>query len=633
LPPAPRRALRAAAPDALALVGFVAVAVYKSGLTADLGRSVFAGPDPLKDVWVLAWVARHLGDPARVFEGNNFFPSHDAILFNDPLLGPALFAAPVLALGGSPVLAYNLAVLGTLVLGSAAFYGLARGLGASRGAALVAGVTVPYMPPQMQHLSHLNLLTLGGFALLIAGLLRLLRAPTVAVAGATGLAFAWQAGTSGYWAFACVFLSLIVVAFGWRSLREARVVGALILAAAVAAGFLLPYVRAFRALRATEGALARGTAERVDLSLDLVSGLWGSGAWVWRGVMPGPGDTATLAFPGLVVCALAVVGLWRGPRRAGAMLGAIAVAFFALALGPRLKVLGYEAGPGPLAALESSLPLFTAVRHPATFVALTLAALGLLAALGVSSLPGRRRGWITAAVLAAILLESGTPAHRRVPVASDVPAVYGRLQALPRAAILELPITPEGDSRRQWWSLHHGLDLVNGVGAFMPDRYVHLRRLMDREWTGTGPGSLEDTAALRHLKHHFPIGYVVLHVEAPPELRRSLDLTPSLEPLFDEAGARVYRLRRGGVGRVLRRAFRDDQFEAGVVAATVRGNAGTSARALFNDQELGRLALERAPREAAWGVRGRLRRGLNVLVLTAEGPAEAALELLDVSAR
>ena len=213
-----------------------------------------------------------------------------------------------------------------------------------------------------------------------------------------------------------------------------------------------------------------------------------------------------------------------------------------------------------------------------------------------------------------------------------MPALYARLAALPRAAVLELPISDEADSVRQWWSVHHGLDLVNGVGAFRPDRYLHLSRLIAREWEAGAPGSLEDTTALRYLKHHFPIGYVVVHAQAPPALRERASRTPSLEPLFEEQGARVYRLRRSGDGRVLRRAFRDDQLEEGLVAARLRGAPGSSVRATFNGGELGSRPLDGAPRAETWTVGPAVRRGLNTLVLTGE-PEGSAFELLDVSAR
>ena len=612
-------------------MGCILLAAYKAGLWRDLGTHVFAGPDPLKDVWVLDWVARHLHRPALVFEGNNFFPSHDAVLFNDPMLGPALFAAPVRALGGGAVLAYNVAVLLVLAVASFGFYLLARRLGASVPAAVLPAVTVPYMPPQMQHLSHLNLLALSGFPFLVLGLLRLLRAPSVPVALATGSMLAWQASTSGYWAFASALLAIVVVAWGYRSLARPRVTACLALAAAVAAAFLWPYVRGFRALRATEGSLARSAAARVDLSLDAISGLWGSGAWLWRGVMPGPGDGATLAFPGLVVAVLAAVGLVRGERRAAALLGAIGLAFWLLALGPRLTALGHDIGPAPLFFAEA-IPLFDAVRHPATFAALTLAALGLRAALGATALGPARRAWPGAVVVGLALLEADTPPHRRVRVPHEMPPVYASFRALPPGAVLELPIGIEADSFRQWWSLHHGRPIVNGVGAFMPDRYVRLMRLVDREWTAPGPGTLEDPAALRFLKHQFPIAYVIVHAEAPHALRAAAAATPSLRPVLERGGARVYALDRGGTGRVLRRAFRDDQFARGVLAVRV-GGSGPAARATFNDIALGGLTPGPDPREAAWPVGPLLRRGLNTLVLTAEGGEDAAVELIEAAAR
>jgi hypothetical protein len=489
------------------------------------------------------------------------------------------------------------------------------------------------MPPQMQHLSHLNLLALTGFPFAILGLLHLLRTPTVPVACATGLAIAWQAGTSGYWAFASALLCLVVVGWGSRALARPRVVAGLALAALVAAGFLWPYVRGFRALRATEAALARSSADRADLSLDAVSGLWGTGAWLWRDVMPGPGDGATLAFPGLVVVVLAVAALVRGPRREVALLGAIALLFWLVALGPRLRALGHDLGPAPLALLER-VPLFDAVRHPATFATLTLAALGLLAALGAAALGLTRRPWTAALLVGLALVESDTPPHRRVPVARARPAVYARLDTLPRGAMLELPITPEGESARQWWSVEHGWPIVNGVGAFTPDRYVRLSRLVEREWMSARPASLEDTSALRYLKHQFPIAYVVVHAEAPEHLHAAAASTPSLAVVLEADGARVYRLTRGGTGRVLRRAFRDDQFREKVVAARVRGAGAPAVRASFAGVELGRVELGAAAGEAAWPVAHLLRRGLNTLVLTAEGGGEgAAVELLEAAAR
>jgi hypothetical protein len=57
-------------------------------------------------------------------------------------------------------------------------------------------------------------------------------------------------------------------------------------------------------------------------------------------------------------------------------------------------------------------------------------------------------------------------------------------------------------------------------------------------------------------------------------------------------------------------------------------------RASFAGVELGRVELGAAAGEAAWPVAHLLRRGLNTLVLTAEGGGEgAAVELLEAAAR
>ena len=207
--------------EALILAGFTLMALLRTGLTGDLGSQFFAGVDTVQDVSILNWVASHLvTDRSRLFEGNTFFPSHDAILLSDPLLGPAALVLPLRLFTSNPVLLYNAAVLLVLVGASWGFYRLAWRLSGDRRAALLAGFAIPYLPQQTHHMTHLNLVTLAGFPFLLLGLLELLERPRPAVALLTGVAFAFQAGTSGYWAFSCTFLCLVVAAWSWRSLRR-----------------------------------------------------------------------------------------------------------------------------------------------------------------------------------------------------------------------------------------------------------------------------------------------------------------------------------------------------------------------------------------------------------------------------
>src|SRR4029079_4609415 len=116
--------------------GFLALAAVQTGVVSNLGRQAFAGPDPIIDIWTLHWVATHLlKDPARLFEGNIFFPARDTVLVSDPLVGPAVLVQPLLLFTSNPLLLYNAAVLLALALTSHGLWRLTRALGADGGSA------------------------------------------------------------------------------------------------------------------------------------------------------------------------------------------------------------------------------------------------------------------------------------------------------------------------------------------------------------------------------------------------------------------------------------------------------------------------------------------------------------------
>jgi len=245
--------LRVAAREAAVLLGFLALAAVETGLFSSLGSRAFAGPDPVIDIWTLHWVATHLlRDPARVFEGNIFFPAHDTVLFSDPLVGPALLVQPLLPFTSNPVLLYNAAVLSALALTSHGLWRLTKALGADGLSALLPGIAVPYCAHQLRHLTQLNLAAICGLPWLLLALLRLLERPGWRTAAATALAFAWQAGTSGYQAFTCAVLSLTVAAWGFRALARPRTIAFALLAALLAGGLLAPYIAGFLRLDAAD---------------------------------------------------------------------------------------------------------------------------------------------------------------------------------------------------------------------------------------------------------------------------------------------------------------------------------------------------------------------------------------------
>jgi len=99
---------------ALTLVLFVALAVAHTWPLATnpahLSRNDNA--DTVLNEWTLAWNAHTLPrHPLTLFDGNMFYPERLTVAYSETLLVQSVMAAPMLWLGASPVLAYNIVLL------------------------------------------------------------------------------------------------------------------------------------------------------------------------------------------------------------------------------------------------------------------------------------------------------------------------------------------------------------------------------------------------------------------------------------------------------------------------------------------------------------------------------------------
>lgn len=613
---------RAALVDGAVLVGFLALAVAETGLGSSLATRAFAGPDPVIDIWTLHWVAVHLlKDPARLFDGNIFFPAHDTVLFSDPLLGPALLVQPLLPFTANPVLLYNAAVLSVLALTSHGLWRLTKALGADGLSALLPGIAVTYCAHQVRHLTQLNLTGICGLPWLLLALLRLLERPGWRTATLTALAFAWQAGTSGYQAFTCALLSLTVAAWGFRAFARPRTIVFAVVAAALAGVLLAPYVLGFRRLYATEQ-MERPVEDIVTHSLSLPDGLVRTQAFAWRWLLRRRGDSA---FPGLavLVLALAAVGRARGPSVRLLLL--VAAVFLVLSLGPVLVIWGRPVMPLPYGFLHEHVPLLRAGRHPVTYVIATVMALGVLAGIGLAAL--RAPVPVRVLALAAALLETLAPYPKMVDRGS-LPEAYTWLADHGAQAVAELPYDEDAP---QFWAAHHRLCTTAGISPYSPAEHMGLAQRISHEWKREeDPPGLEGTVSLAYFKRHIPVTHLLLNPSRPAALVREVEATPATFTFLYETpqGARIYRVRRSGSGPRIRRAFRDDQLRGAVLQLDVRAPAGVSALVRLNGTELARTTQDPAVLRVPVPER-LLRRGANeVEVAALDGVS--SVELIDV---
>jgi hypothetical protein len=549
-------------------------AALQTGIATDFGTHLYIGPDAAQDVWALNWVTAHLHQPSQTFEGSQYFPSRFSVLYCDPLLGPAVLVAPLRLLGANPIALYNAACVLVFALTGYASYRLALRLWGSWPAALLAAVLIAQAPPFLAHRGHLNLVTIGGLPLVILGLLNLFEKPRLPVAVLTGLALGLQAATSGYYALIGAALAALLCAIRWRDAVRPRTASCVAAVALVAAVVVAPYVYGFLHLGREETSVDRELSEVQHYSVDVPHSFLRTQSVLWQHVLGSAYEEPM--WPGLALPILALIGLRRPWDANVKLLAIVGAAFFVLALGPELTLFGRRTIPLPFAALRA-LPFVGTVKHPNTFMVPVWIVGGLLAARGLTRL--RLPPPATFAILAFAALETTNAWPRREPRPLEAPPEYHLLDGEPAGAMLELPSDIEPDRYAQWASIFHGRPTVNGNGAFCPESYNRLFRVIRKEWDVKEPAPQQRSEAFSYLLSRYPIRYVLARRGTPGHIVRNLDATPAAFELLREAadGARLYRVHNGGRGRALRRWLRADQLR-GPVAATLRGAPGARFR-------------------------------------------------------
>lgn len=122
-----------------------------------LGTHVLSlGTDMDLAVWTIGWnVHAFTHRPWAIFDANIFFPFHNTLAYSENLIGSALIAAPVIWMTGNTVLGMNVAVLFSVAASAFGAYLLARRLGLSTMAALIAGLIFGFAPPRFFRMDQL----------------------------------------------------------------------------------------------------------------------------------------------------------------------------------------------------------------------------------------------------------------------------------------------------------------------------------------------------------------------------------------------------------------------------------------------------------------------------------------------
>lgn len=287
--------------------------------------------DAMTDIWDAKLVARilqwdyhqTLHDPGHLFELNFFHPAHDVLAFSENLWGVSIFGWPLLALGATPLVNYNVLLLLGIFLSALAAWALARYVTGDPLASVVAGLVYAFLPWRFSQLPHLQHQWGAFLCLLLLFLLRYLDSGRRRDLLLFGLCFAWNALSNVHYAlFAGLLVGLVLGLFAAEKGREgwARLVRAA--AAALAGGlaflpFALAYARAGRLYgmhRYLSEMLFYSGRPGYFLSAGVLNRFWGPVTRNWRGP---EGDF----FPGLVALGLATFALVAVRRPAEPAIG------------------------------------------------------------------------------------------------------------------------------------------------------------------------------------------------------------------------------------------------------------------------------------------------------------------------
>jgi hypothetical protein len=505
------------------------------------GLSRHDNADTMLNEWIVAWVAHQAPHaPLHLFDANIFFPEPRALAFSEHMAVQGLMAAPVLWLGGSPVLAYNLLVLAGLALSAWAMWIVVWRWTGNAAAGAVAGSALAFNAHTLTRLPHLQALHVEFLPFVLLALDRLLDRRRMREAILLGVLVALQSLTSNYlMVFTVVAVTAAAIVRGPEWVRPApgRTAALAAVAAGIAAVLVVPFLYPYYVARQEQG-LTRTLDEVARYSSTWRDYLTTAGSlhYAWWSHRFAEGSTAL--FPGVVATALAAAGLlaapgWRDARIR--MAAAIGVAGLALSFGSALP--GY-------ALLYRWLPLLQGVRGAARFGFLVLVAVAVLAGFGVAAIharAGSRRWW---PVMVAIIFAAVNAEALRAPMTfrpfTGIPRIYQALKDPSVAAIAEFPFyTPATILRNAPYVLNataHWKPMVNGYSGFVPRRYAGIAE---------GLRDFPDDRSRAELRA-LGVTHVVVHVDAygeqAPAILAALGSAPWLTLVASDDRIRVYRV-------------------------------------------------------------------------------------------
>lgn len=442
------------------------------------------GTVPFFNLWALEWNFHSLVEAYRGYwNAPIFYPAEGAFAFSDPQPLTGLLALPFRWLGQAA--AYNGVLLLFLWLNGLCAFALMRVIGASRPAALAAGLGMQLLPFLSHERGVLQLQPLFPMLLALLACVKMSEKPDGRWGAVLGLSLSAAFYTSQY--YAMIAMAVLIPWFLSLMFSGRRASRGLVMAAAIAAVCVLPVAtRQSRILsdyrfQRSLNSVTRSSAELADY-LSPSQTIWLAGRFAQRPVRYG-------LYAGALLPGLALLGAALRRERMTVKLLLSAGMSFLLSLGTHFTLFGVR----PYEWLWSTVPGFQHLRSPFRFGVWLQVCLVILAALALEAAWKRRQKWLfglTAALLAVELFQSPT---RLVTVPE--PRVFRQVES----PAVFFPYV-DGSSaaaytRTTQWMLDaeaSGLVITNGYSGYFPTANVQLKDVLAEFPSDEGLRLLED---------------------------------------------------------------------------------------------------------------------------------------------
>ncbi len=541
----------------------------------------FGAVDGYLGIWNIWWAAQALQNGQSPFVTPLLFHPDGLDLFWQTLSLPqGLLAFPITITSG-PLVAYNLLILASFLLGGYTAFLFVRYVIGNNVAALVGGAIYSFAPFHLQKVvdAQLEVASIQWVPLYLLVLHLLLDRPGWYRALFAGLLLLWVGlGTWYYGLFCLIYTGLAAGIWAlrirarvsdhgeagrrekyprehqvtglrhhlWKALQERLSIGTLLWGLApIGIWLLLMTPRLISLLQTGDTYLGDAREFNARSSADLIAfwlpsplhPLWGAAitefytdlhrsAMLWN---------VSLGLVAIVLALLGGIATWQDNWRWLLLLAATLL----LAMGEELRVFGIETGIPLPYALLADLPGIRASHRPNHFVILSMALVALLAAQGVLQLFRRwprQRYPLTALLLLAILLIDGWA--QPLPLFSrPIPAAYAQLpEPEPDDALLPIPLHINfSRSENLWYQTTHGWPIIGGFIGREPPYHVGkyapgIRELRYGRRVADDILALDWPEQARAALAAYDIRYIIYH---PDTMGSSL---PRMRMLMDELG-------------------------------------------------------------------------------------------------